>query len=487
MSLLSQLKALNQIEFVRHGKNYLAGNFMVQGLAFVSIPILTRMLNPDDYGMIAVFTSMVAIFSILLGLNFHGSINRKYYEQDDSFGEFIYSTTRFIFLFALAGVGLAVIFSSSITAFFEAPKLVFLLAVGVSFFSIFGNMYFSYLQASMQSRRFAILSFVQAFAILLLGVGLILWMSEKRYLGKLFANLAVVLAFFVFSIFQLRKLEKPKWAVGHVRYAMHLGVPLIPHTLSHFVLSSFDRIIINQLKDAAQAGLYSLAYNVGSLLMVVIGGLNSAWVPILFKNLNEGKYDSIQRKSDIYAVVIIFCGFCISIFAQEVVMVMASPQYYAALHIIPVIVLSSVFIFLYQLCVNYTFYVKKNIWISINTLVCGGLNIGLNYLFIPEYGYSAAAWTTLISYILLFLLNYFTARYFMKENMMKFGFKLAVLVVCSGLYFIASIISMFLNSFLLDLSFRVLLAALVFLIMILLIQSLNLAVKIHGGNHEKTD
>ena len=459
MSISSKLKALNQLEFVRHGKNYLAGNFMVQGLAFISIPILTRLLNPDDYGMIAVFISMVAIFSILLGLNFQGSINRKFYETDDSFGEFIYSSTRFIFFFALVLASVCVLFSSYISAFFDAPKQVFFMALAVSFLSIFRNIYFSFLQASMQSRRFAILSFIQALAILLLGVGLILWLSEKRYLGKLIANLAVVVAFFVFSIVQLKKLEKPKWAFVHVRYALHLGVPLIPHTLSHFILSSFDRIIINQLKDASQTGLYSLAYNVGSLLMVVVGGLNNAWVPIFFKNLNEGKYDEIQRKSDIYALIIIFCAFSISMFAREVVMVMASPQYYAALHIIPVIVLSSVFIFLYQLCVNYTFYVKKNIWISINTLLCGGLNIGLNYMFIPRYGYTAAAWTTLVSYILLFVLNYITAKYFMREKMMNFGSKIKLLAGAIIMYTMTQWISTRMPYMFLDFSIRVSMAA----------------------------
>ena len=487
MSIFSRIKALNQIEFVRHGKNYLAGNFMVQGLNFISIPILTRLLVPEDYGLLAVFMALVSVFSILFGLNFQGAVTRKYYEDDDTFGEFIFSSTRFILFFSIAGAGLGLLFSGPIGDYLDAPEKVVFLALGVSFFQVFSSLFFSYLQASQQSRRYAILSFVQSLLTLGIGIGLILWLSRERYLGKMFAQLAVFGVFAGYAIIQMRKLENRRWNFSQVRYAMNIGIPLIPHTLSHFILSSFDRIVINQLKDAVQTGLYSLAYNVGSLLLIVVGALNNAWVPILFKYLNEERYEEIQKKSDIYALVIIFCAFGLSLFAKEIVLVMASPKYYAALNIIPVIVLSSVFIFLYQLCVNYTFYVKKNIWISVNTLGCGGLNIGLNYLFIPKYGYQAAAWTTLVSYILLFVLNYFTAWYFMRKKLMDFGFKLTVLVICTGLYFVVMIVSGLMKSFLMELVFRGVIVSLVFSLMIHIINELRASGVARGGEHEKID
>jgi len=487
LSISSRLKALNQIEFVRHGKNYLAGNFMVQGLNFISIPILTRLLSPEDYGLLAVFMALVAVFTILLGLNFPGAVTRKYYEQDETFGTFIYSTTRFILVFSVTFMVVCLLLSGPIGDYLEAPNKVVLLALGVSFFQVFSNLFFSFLQASQQSRRYAVLSFIQSLLTLGLGVGLILWLSRERYLGKMFAQLAIFGVFAGYSLIQLRKMEKRQWDFSQVRYAMHIGIPLIPHTLSHFILSSFDRLIINQLKDAVQTGLYSLAYNVGSLLMIIVGALNNAWVPIFFKYLNEERYDEIQKKSDGYALVILFCAFGLALFSKEIIMVMASSKYYAALHIIPVIVLGSVFIFLYQLCVNYTFYVKKNIWISINTLFCGGLNIGLNYLYIPKHGYEAAAWTTLVSYILLFAMNYLTARYFMKERLMKFGFKLAVLLGCVCLYLMVRAVSGHLENFIMELLFRVVIFSVVLGGMIHMFQRLGVGGAASGGNHEKID
>ncbi|MBU1534262.1 oligosaccharide flippase family protein, partial [Myxococcota bacterium] len=105
MPILSRLRSLNKNEFFKHGKNYIAGGFLSHGLTFLSIPILTRLLSPNDYGMIAVFVSMVAVFPVLIGLNFNGALSRKYYENDETYGEFIYTIIRFITFFGVLIVG----------------------------------------------------------------------------------------------------------------------------------------------------------------------------------------------------------------------------------------------------------------------------------------------------------------------------------------------------------------------------------------------
>ncbi len=407
---------------------------MTQGLAFLSIPILTRLLDPDDYGVLSVFTAFVAVFSILLGLNFHGSVSRKYYEEDGTFGQFLFTSHQFIRLVGLGGVLLLGITAGPLAAFFEVPWLVVLAGLVVSYFAITFNIYLAYLQASLQSRRYAWFSFAQAFGILVLGITLILCLDKNRYMGKIAAQTIVGAIFAAVAWMQLRTVWIRQWDWQHVRYALHLGVPLIPHTLSGFILASSDRLIINQLESSWKTGVYSLAYAVGSILLVVVTAANNAWVPIFFRHLNAGEHEAIQKKSDAYAVVIITLAFLLSLFAREVVMILASTKYFEALSLVPVIALSSVFIFLYQMCVNYTFYLKQNILISVNTLVCGGLNIVLNYLFIPRHGYQAAAWTTLASYILLFVLNYLTARQLMGGQIMEFRFKLAILALATSAY-----------------------------------------------------
>ena len=87
-----KINTLLKTDLAKHGKNYLFGNFMIQGLNFISIPILTRLLTPRDYGVISIFSSIIQIFTVLIGLNLTGAIARKYYESlEEEYGSFLYS------------------------------------------------------------------------------------------------------------------------------------------------------------------------------------------------------------------------------------------------------------------------------------------------------------------------------------------------------------------------------------------------------------
>ena len=76
-------------EFLLHAKNYVTANIFMKGLAFISIPIFTRLLVPADYGVLAIFFSFVGFFSIISGLGIRGSITRYYYEETDDFDSFL--------------------------------------------------------------------------------------------------------------------------------------------------------------------------------------------------------------------------------------------------------------------------------------------------------------------------------------------------------------------------------------------------------------
>ena len=68
-------------ELINHSKNYVTAELFNYGLAFITMPIFTRLLNPTDYGILAVLTSFIAIFGIIYSLGFKGAIVRYYYES----------------------------------------------------------------------------------------------------------------------------------------------------------------------------------------------------------------------------------------------------------------------------------------------------------------------------------------------------------------------------------------------------------------------
>ena len=433
------IKAIGKenIEFISHSKNYLSAEIFISALAFISIPIFTRLLSPNEYGILAIFSSITSIFAILLGFNIRGAVARYYYEKSHDFAEFLGNNLLFILLFNFFAISLIYLFKDSIANFFVIIPYLFLIAIFISAFTIPSNMYLAYLQASKQSKKFSLISISKGILSLIISIIWVYLLKENRYYGKVYSSLLIATMFAVYMIFSLVKLSKFNFKLEHIKYSIKFGVPLIPHAFSGFILAFFDRIIINQLTGSLNTGLYSFAYNVGTVMHIVAMAMNKSWVPIFYQNMANEDFKKIDNLAYNYSKYIYFAAIGLILFSKEIVSLMAAEEYHTALPVVPIIVIGYVGVFLSTLYASYSFYRKKTGLISLATLFAGGINIGLNYWLIPIYGYVAAAYTTLVSYFLLFLFHFLNVKYILKEKdiislrrvLSNFGFIiLAVLV-----------------------------------------------------------
>jgi len=403
----------------------------------LTIPIFTRLLLPEEYGILSIFLSVISIFTILMGMNFHGSVARRYYEKDDEFKTFLGTNT--IFLLVINAILLIIIFfiRDQLASFFAINGNLFFIAVVVSSFGFFTQIELAYLQASQQSEKYASISVIRNIITVAIAIIWVYLLKENRYMGKVYAQLITSGIIFIFVINNLIKLSKFKFEKQHVKYALSFGVPLIPHALSGFILAQFDRVIINQISGSYETGLYSFAYNIGMLMNVFVMSMNKSWMPIFYENLKNKAYENIENLGEKYIKITFLISLGLILFSREIVMIMADEKYFKALEIVPIVIMGYIGVFLYTLYAGYTFYRKKTGLISLFTFIAGFVNIGLNYMFIPKYGYIAAAWTTLISYFLLFALHYINAKFILKEKVIKEKnviINLPILVIFTLLY-----------------------------------------------------
>ncbi|MBN2323016.1 MAG: polysaccharide biosynthesis C-terminal domain-containing protein [Spirochaetes bacterium] len=216
---------------------------------------------------------------------------------------------------------------------------------------------------------------------------------------------------------------------------MNYSVPLIPYTLSGYILAQFDRIMINSYKGSDDAGLYSLAYNIGMLLAVVIGSINAAWMPKYFEYLNREQYTDHDRDVDRIFRIILVVAFFLILFGKQIGFILAKRDYHTGLHIVPIVVAGYIFYGLFTIYGRNIGYVKKTIHSSIVLLVSGAVNVVLNAVFIPRYGYVAAAYTTLLSYFIMAVLAWVINRYVLR--MYSTPLKIVVVPLVSIIPFIA--------------------------------------------------
>ena len=408
----------NTFEFIKHSRNYLSASLLQNLLVVLSVPIFTNLLQPEEYGILSIFTLLVNLLTIIFGLNLKGGIFRYYFEQEGDFSKSLYSNIVFIVLFDAVIFLLIVAMKSQIAKFFSIDEHVLFLASAAAVFAVPLEMYFAYLQCSKQSMQFSYISVGRSFFVLAISVVFMFYLFDKKYLGKMYGEI-IVSAFIALYAFRcMLKLTQSSFDTKYLKYTLRYSLPLIPHALSRFVLGYFDRIQINQLLTPVETGIYSFAYDVGMAMDVVVMASIKAWNPIFLEKYSQKEYSNIEALSKTYAGYICAAAMIIVLFSKEVVTILAPEKYYEAVYLVPVIVMGYFFVFLYLMYFQYASYQKRTELIAIGSVSAGAVNVGLNYLLIPIYGYVAAAVTTMISYGLLFFFHYFNARFILKENIM---------------------------------------------------------------------
>lgn len=181
------------------------------------------------------------------------------------------------------------------------------------------------------------------------------------------------------------------------------------------ILQQSDRIMITGLIGPSETGIYSLIYNLSMIVSVFIVLIEGVWLPWYTNKMKIRDIDVINKNVKLYISGISYLVIMITLVSPEILRILAPEEYWQGEIIIPPLVISSYIVFIYTLYVNVEHFHKKTMYIALNTIVAAMSNIILNLIFIPLYGFHAAAFTTLISYLLSLYFHYKFAKKLEKD------------------------------------------------------------------------
>lgn len=237
--------------------------------------------------------------------------------------------------------------------------------------------------------------------------------AEARVLSYVFVQVCIGLIFYILNIKKGRTLfDREYW-----KYALMLNAPLIPHYLSASVLNQSDRIMINNMIGTGEAAIYSVAYNVASMMTILTTAIKNTYTPFMYKSLKSRNYQEIEFSSNMLVTFVGAMTLVAILLGPEIIAVFASKAYYDAIWVIPPVACAIFFKFLYPMFSTVEFYYEKTSFILLASCISAGTNIVLNYVFIHIFGYYAAGYTTLICYMLYSFSHYvFQKKVFMKKE-----------------------------------------------------------------------
>jgi len=399
-------------EFFKHSLLYFIAEAFNKGLVFITLPIFTFLLTPSEFGIMSIFTTITAILIVMMSLSSQQSVIRYYHSNEINFDQFLGSLIPLVSLFTICGVGLVYYFKPVLSSFINVEESVLVLASIVAFFGVFLQLELSYLQASKSSKTYTKILVLRNVLIIGFSVAFILSLEKDVYYGRFYSEALVGGLLFLFSIISLVRASHLCWNLEYIKKLLTYSLPLVISSLSGLLLLSSDVIFINNFLGSEKAGLYSFAFSVSMVIYVLISAINNAWLPFYYESVNEKKIESIQNVALLNLKIVLSFSFLVVIYGEYAVVLMAPDSYYESHVLIPIIAMGFVFLFLSNLFVSHLMYHKKTRIVAIFIMVAAIVNVGFNYLFIPMYGYFVAAWTTLLAYIILFILNFSYVLYF---------------------------------------------------------------------------
>lgn len=401
---------------VKAGLWFTICNVLQRGISIITVPVFTRLLTTEQYGTYSVYLSWLNILSIFTSLNlYYGVFNKAMVKFSKDRDRYISSMQGLVTVLCLIVYLIYYSFRGFFNSFFELSTMI----VSMMFIEMLMT---PMIQFWMGKNRFeyrykAIVAVSLTKSILnpVIGIVIVLNSSYKAE-GRIFS--AVIVESIICGTIMIYQYCKGKsfFVKEYWKYALLFNLPLVPHYLSGSLLNQGDRIVIQKLIGTSAVALYSVAYNVGMLTQLVTNAIAQAITPWLYDCLKKKEYDSINKRLRPIMVLVACVCVILMLFAPEIVWLFASKDYAQAVYVIPPIAASVFFIYMYNVYSNFEFYYEKRLFITITSFVAAGLNIVLNYIFVPILGYAAAAYTTLVCYAIYAFGHYLFSLYICKKE-----------------------------------------------------------------------
>lgn len=376
-----------------------------RGISLLTMPIFTRLLTTEQYGIYTIYRSWYDILLIFGTLNIYTACySRGLLKFRNNQKEF---TSSMQVLMSVITVALTCIYLCNIE-FWNS----FLGLSSMYVYALFLEMFFvpAYSLWCMKERfeyRYKKVVFTTLLlAILTPTIGIIAvlgttYKAEARVISYVFVQLLIAIPFCIYNILRGRTaFSKDYWS-----YALTFSIPLLAHYLSAVILNQSDRIMISRMVGSSEAAIYSVAYTISTMVSILTNAIQHSYMPYTYKSIEERKIEKVIVTSK--EICMLVAGLCViaMLIGPEIIKIFASADYYNAIWIVPPVAASIFFIFLYNLFVNVELYYEKNMPVTIVSCFGAGLNVALNYFFIGRFGYVAAGYTTLFSYIIFVFIH----------------------------------------------------------------------------------
>lgn len=394
---------------------YILGDVLNKAVPFFMLPVLTRYLTPEDYGIISIFGVFVSILAVFTGLSIHGTINVNFFKmKKDELKVFIGNCLIILNMSTLIVLLIVYLLHPIILERLALKTEWLVVAVFLAFAQFLTTINLLLWMAEQRPKPYSIYQISQTLTVTFLSLLFIVGFG-MNWEGQLLATAIGTLLFsvisFVFIIKRGYLIFQPN--KEHIKDALKFGVPLIPHALAGWVKTGADRVVLMTVMGATTTGIYAVGYQIGIIISVLVTAFNKAWSPYMFNTLSNGPTEENKKKivlfTYIYFVTVLLFAVCFAYVVELLIPYFLGEKFTESTDFIIYFAVAFAFQGMYLMVGNYILYTKNTHILAYITFSTSVLHVGLLYVFINNSGAIGAAQASVISFAVTFFATWILA------------------------------------------------------------------------------
>jgi O-antigen/teichoic acid export membrane protein len=406
------------IRLLKSSSGYTIGSVVNRAMFMISLPIMTRYLAPEEYGILSVVNVVIGLMMTLYGLAANDFIIRFYYEQqsEDQRRRFLGGILSFILSLSLfVSIVLTFLGEGLFKRFF--PSIPFAPYIILGIWACFVHMLEMVPDALFRIRNevflFVSVNFTKSILAITLSIIAVVALNRGAE-GPLAAALTADIILGFFFIYYLKDKVRLNFSYGLIKACLKFSLPVLALLLGSVLLESADRLMLQHFVDMSVVGQYSIGSTLASVLIMIASSMDVAWTPFFYATAKQESQDQAKaifaQAATYLGAGILFCALIPIILRHEIVYILAPPAYYAVIEVIPLIMMGAILNGLFFIPVRGIYLKNKTIYLPFIIALGLLINIILNYLLIPRWQMAGAASATIVAALIMLILGFVIAQ-----------------------------------------------------------------------------
>lgn len=393
---------------------YFISNIFVSIIPFLLLPILTRAFTTSEYGLIGMFSAVLAFLYSIIGLKSESILSIKFFSASTTtFKNYLISSIYILLISALLIILASLIFIDQIrTVTFLDQKFIFL-GIFVAISNVFITIRLSLWMV--QKKPYPYAFFHSALAVLNISLSLLLvFIFNMGFEGRLYGIASAIIIFGIISLYSLlnNKLLTVYPRKDELIETSIYAYPLVFHAMSYTILATIDRYFISKNLGLDQLGIYVVAVQLSSIMIILVESVSKSFLPIVYEALNSSDYQkkvAVVRDTYKYCLFYFCIAMAIAMMSKFIILIMAGDKYFDAILPFIILLFAHVFYGFYEMFSHYLFFKQQTVRLSSVTVFVATLCVILIIFLLPIYGLIGASLAFLLSAIVRFLIILFLA------------------------------------------------------------------------------